>query len=85
MALPVLPSGFMTILEKGKVPGSSSDPPTPMIMGLTLVVGLCEYYPRLIGFLERAIRLIQASSRLPLQAQGRLELPDLLIRQASQS
>ena len=41
--------------------------------------------PRLIGFLERAIRLIQASSRLPLQAQGRLELPDFLIRQASQS
>ena len=55
MALPVRPLGFMTILEKGKVPGSGSDPPTPMIMGLTLVVGLCEYYPRLIGFLERAI------------------------------
>ena len=67
------------------MPGSSTDPPTPMVMGLDLAVGLCGYYPRLNGFLERAIRLIQVGSRLPLQAQGRLELPDFLIRQASQS
>ena len=36
--------------RKGKVPGSGSDPPTPMIMWLTLAVGLCEYYPRLLDF-----------------------------------
>ena len=31
---------FVTMAEKGKVPGSGSDPPTPMVMGLTLAVGL---------------------------------------------
>ena len=31
---------FMTMAEKVKVPGSGSDPPTPMIMGLTLAIGL---------------------------------------------
>ena len=36
--------------RKGKVPGSGSDPPTPMILGLTLAVGLCEYYTRLLDF-----------------------------------
>ena len=31
---------YMTMAEKGKVPGSGSDPPTPMVMGLTLAIGL---------------------------------------------
>ena len=36
--------------RKGNRPGSGTDPPTPMAMGLTLAVGLCEYYPRLLDF-----------------------------------